>query len=31
MNSLTIPEEFKIKRLINQKTYLVNGELKLGW
>ena len=28
MSSLIIPEEFKIKRLIHQKTYLVNGELK---
>ena len=28
MNSLTIPEEFKIKSLIHQKTYLVNGELR---
>ena len=28
MSSLIIPEEFKIKRLIHQKTYLVNGELR---
>ena len=24
----TIPEEFQIKELLNQDTYLVNGELK---
>ena len=28
MNNLSIPEKFKIDRLIHQKTYLVNGELK---
>ena len=28
MNNLSIPEQFKIDRLIHQKTYLVNGELK---
>jgi glyceraldehyde-3-phosphate dehydrogenase (NADP+) len=26
-----IPEEFQIKTLLNQDTYLVNGELKNGW
>jgi hypothetical protein len=25
-----IPEEFQIKTLLNQDTYLVNGELKNG-
>ncbi len=28
MNNLSIPEKFKIDRLIHQKSYLVNGELK---
>jgi hypothetical protein len=26
----TIPEEFQIKDLLNQDTYLINGELKVG-
>jgi glyceraldehyde-3-phosphate dehydrogenase (NADP+) len=26
----TIPEEFQIKDLLNQDTYLINGELKSG-
>ena len=28
MDNLSVPEKFKIERLIHQKTYLINGELK---